>query len=437
MPPLPQSTSLGFAKKAFVSIHLVFSLAAAFKSIVAMSSANGDGKWPIHNPKMKYNDFGNTGWKVSDVCLGTMTWGSFNTEEETFAQLDEGVKLGVNIIDTAEMYPVPVRAEWITRTEELVGKWIETRVKEGKLDRSRLYIATKVAGNAKMFAARGGPFAKLDQLRSDPPKKDGEERPIETTPEQMMDACLASLRRLKCEYIDLYQIHWPARYCPAFGKRRYRTADERPEDAPTQEHIESQVMGIKALFDKGLIKAWGLSNESSLGVSLFCNACDKLGVPRPASIQNDFSLMFRCFEEELAETCRYYNVAGFPYGPLAGGTLSGKYTNEKYKDKDPKAFAKRRHNFDPKFQARYHCDGAKEATTKYVEIAEKAGLTPTQLALAWCRSCEFNHSTIMGSTSVEQLKECISAFTDVTLSEETMAEIDKVHKEMRNPMVTD
>jgi len=386
---------------------------------------------------MEYVKFGSSDMMVSRACCGTMTWGSYNTEAQAFEQLDAAVAKGVNFFDTAEMYPVPGKPEYCNATEIILGNWLESRTKEGKIDRSKLYIATKVSGNGKMMATilpttRAYVAARKDPLGERPPigwdPEHGELPAL--TAEQIMEACQASLKRLRCEYIDLFQLHWPQRYVPAFGKVEYKVEKERPEDMPTPEHFDRQVLAVKALFDAKLIRNWGLSNETSFGLMAFCAACDRNGVPRPVSVQNDMSMMFRRFEEELAEVCRHMNIAGMPYGALAGGTLSGKYDDDA---KEPPSKTAR-HAGTANFQPRYHTEIARQVAKKYSALARKHGLTPAQLALAWMKSRFYNTSVIIGSTSVIQIEENIDAF-NITLSQEVLDEVDALHAENRNVQI--
>jgi len=390
-------------------------------------------------PGMRYVKFGSSDMMVSEVCCGTMTFGSFNSEEETFAMLDAAVARGLNFFDTAEMYPVPPNADYVNRTEVLMGKWLQSRVREGKLERNKLYLATKVCGSGLIFppaahrSMRGCVAGRADPLGERPPKGlDEAAGPLpEISAEQVMAACKASLTRLQCEYIDLYQVHWPQRYVPAFGKVEYKPERERPDDQPTPESFDKQVLALKALFDAKLIRHWGLSNETSFGIMSFCAACDRHGVPRPVSVQNDVSLLYRFFEQEMAETCRHMNVAGMPYGALAGGTLSGKYDGREGIEPPLKTA---RHVKFPQFQPRYHAEHALAVSKKYSELATKHGLTPTQLALAWMKSRWWNTSVIIGTTSVAQLEQNVDAF-QVELSPEILEAIDEIHKEARHPNI--
>ena len=355
---------------------------------------------------------------VTDVCLGTMTWGVQNTESEAHEQLDYAVKQrGVNFIDTAEMYPVPSSAkEWVPgRTEEIIGNWL---AKNAEL-RRELVIATKVSG----YQAKSETAAN----RTVPP---GEACPARLDRASVLAACDASLRRLQTDYIDLYQIHWPDRYLPigAFsGSTEYDQSKERPGTVP----IRETVAALGELIKAGKIKHYGLSNESTFGVCEFVRAADELGVPRPVSIQNSYCLLHRQFDAELAEACAKsnYNILLLPWTPLAGGALSGKYL-------DGARPEGARFTLFKSFQQRYINEKSMEATKRYKQIADEAGLSLTTMALNWCKTRPFATSTIIGATNMAQLKENIDAFEpSVKLSRDTLKAIDKVHQDCRDPCI--
>lgn len=370
---------------------------------------------------LKKVPFGNSGMMVTEVCGGTMTWGSFNgEEEEAYAQLDKLVELGVNFIDTAELYPVAFN--YGKTTEVWIGNWLEKRVAEGKIKREDLVIATKCNPSAV-----GCPL----ESRKDKPHSYDEE--------VLTASCKASLERMKCGYIDLYQLHWPSRDTPIFGCASFMPDGvNRPpkfNDRGTPEDFEKQVLNVKKLLDAGLIKHWGLSNENAYGITMFCMTADRLGVPRPVSCQNDFSLANRTYECDTWEAAYRFGVVGLPYGCLAGGVLSGKYLKaDDYRKKDTdRPIDQCRMRKCPEFQPRYGNPLVMEATEKYVKIAEEWGITPTELALAWARDRKCNASIIMGSTTVRQVEECVGAFLLEPLPEELLSEIDHVYEEFRNP----
>ncbi|GFR50541.1 hypothetical protein Agub_g12815 [Astrephomene gubernaculifera] len=361
---------------------------------------------------MRRHKLGSSDLEVPIVCLGTMTWGEQNTEEEAFAQLDYALSAGVNFIDTAELYPVPPRPETVGRTETFIGNWLAARG-----CREQVILATKVAA----------PLPGVDRSwvvanRTSPPGD------LASAPQPQLDepsiraALAASLCRLQTHYVDLYQIHWPARYVPLWGKRQYRRQLQRPAVS-----FEEQVRVMGELIKEGKIRHWGVSNETSYGVAQMCEAARRLGVPPPVSIQNDFAPVCRHFEEELAETCApgAYNLGLLAYGVLAGGTLSGKYLG----GATP---AGARHTDFPNFQARYHSPATQAAAAEYAALAARKGLSPAALAQAWAASREYMGAVIVGATSLEQLKENIAA-CQLELDEETLAEMDAIHLRHRNP----
>ncbi|CEM18531.1 unnamed protein product [Vitrella brassicaformis CCMP3155] len=358
---------------------------------------------------LKYHKLGK--WsdiQVSELCLGTMTWGEQNTEAEAHAQLDYFESVGGTFIDTAEMYPVPPRTEILGRTETYLGRWLK-----GK-DRSKFIIASKVPG----YADREW----IKPKRVPPMEMDG--TPVRPSPDQMQRSIATILHRLQTDYVDILYIHWPDRYKPIFGPTVYDVTKER-ETLP----FLDQLKAINTIIDEGKAKAWAVSNESTFGLTKFCELAERHGLRKPVCIQNDYSLINRTFEYELAEACspRYHNIAGVHYGLLAGGSLTGKYNTANKPTKS-------RHTLFPKFQARYHCDAALKAVDKYMALASKHGLTMTQLAMGFAKSRFFNTSPILGATSVEQLKECIDSYTD--LPAEVLKEIDEIHLECRDPMMT-
>lgn len=293
------------------------------------------------------------------------------------------------------------------------------------MDRSKVILATKVHGHSPGLSR-----SYIVANRHDPPKDEGIQPLL--TRDQIVSACDASLRRLQTSYIDLYQIHWTARYVPSWGSRQYDVKLER-EGVPS---IDEQVAAIGELIKSGKVKAWGLSNETTLGVCQFGEACKRLGVPPPCSIQNDFSLCFRFFEEELAEACspRNYNLGLLSYGSLCGGALSGKYIGDGELSSIKKT-DQSRHEAYKQFQPRYMSERTLAAAREYAELARAKGLSPAKLALAWAASRWYMGSVIIGFTTIEQLKECIEA-CEVELDEATLAAIDAIHLRRRNPNAT-
>jgi aryl-alcohol dehydrogenase-like predicted oxidoreductase len=341
---------------------------------------------------MNTHQLGTSGLRVSELCLGTMTWGEQNTIEDAHSQLDYAVAHGINFIDTAEMYPVPPRAGTQGHTEEYLGHWLKRQA------RDKLIIATKITGPARGFDwIRGGP---------------------RVTATQIAQAVETSLQRLQTDHIDLYQIHWPDRNVPMFGQSAYDPDAER-DAAP----ITEQLAACAALIKAGKVRYIGLSNETPWGVSEFIKVAEHAGLPRVVSIQNAYNLINRVFEYGLAETCAREHVGLLAYSPLGFGMLTGKY-------QVPGATG--RLTLFPGFGQRYNKPNVNEAARDYAEIARKAGMTPATLALAFVRSRWFMASTIIGATTMEQLKENIDS-AQVVLSADTIKAIDAIHARYPNP----
>ncbi|MBC6476837.1 MAG: NADP(H)-dependent aldo-keto reductase [Hormoscilla sp. GM7CHS1pb] len=342
---------------------------------------------------MEYKKLGDSDLLVSEICLGTMTYGQQNTIEEAREQLDYAVAQGINFIDAAEMYPVPGRAETQGKTEEYIGEWLV------KQQRDKVIIVTKIAGPSRMEWIRG------------------EKRRVDRA--NVEQALSDSLKRLRTDYIDLYQIHWPDRYVPLFGAPDYDPSQER-DTVPIAEQLEVFADSIEA----GKIRYLGLSNETPWGVCEFCHLAEKLGLPKVVSIQNAFNLTNRQFQIHLAEACRFNNVGLLAYSPLAFGLLTGKYLNGIPENSRLALF--------PGFGQRYEKQNVTEAVHCYVEIARQHGISPAQLALAFVRSRWFVTSTIIGATTMAQLKENISSI-DVKLDPDLLTELDAVHIRYPNP----
>jgi aryl-alcohol dehydrogenase-like predicted oxidoreductase len=345
---------------------------------------------------MRYSQLGRTGVSVSRVCLGTMTFGEQNTEAEAHQQLDYAVERGINFLDTAEMYPVPPRGETQGRTEAYIGSWLKARGR-----RDDLVIATKVAGPQRDGTSHIRP---------------GKVRLDRANIEAAIDA---SLKRLETDYVDLYQLHWPDRNTVTFGKRAYQhlpEADEVP--------IEETLAVLGDLVKAGKVRFVGLSNETPWGVMRFIEASDRLGLPRMASIQNAYSLVNRMFETGLDEVALREDVGLLSYSPLAGGTLSGKYL-------DGAKPAGARMTLFTRF-TRYNGAQGQAAIRRYVELARASGLDPSQMALAYVDAKAFMTSTIIGATTMEQLKTDIDAF-DLTLEPAVVEAIEAIHLDSPNP----
>ena len=338
---------------------------------------------------------GSSDLDVSRICLGTMTFGEQNSEAEAHAQLDYALERGINFIDTAEMYPVMPRAETQGMTETHIGTWLK---KSGK--RNQIILATKVAGPSRMSWIRNGK-GDLDTVN-------------------IRSAVESSLKRLQTEVIDLYQLHWPSRNVPIFGQVAFDPQAERAHVA-----IEETLAVLGDLVKQGKIRHIGVSNESAWGVSEFTKQASLKGLPRIVSIQNGYHLANRSFENALDETCFREQVGLLAYSPLAFGQLTGKYLD------NPTANG-RLTIFPATWSPRYLRPTVQEATRRYAALAHENGITPTQLALAWCYSRWFIASTIIGATSLAQLKENIDAF-EVTLSDDVIAAVNKIHAEITNP----
>ncbi|MES2316220.1 MAG: aldo/keto reductase [Pseudomonadota bacterium] len=346
---------------------------------------------------MQKNKLGASALDVSRICLGSMTFGEQNNEAQAHSQLDYALERGINFIDTAEMYPVMPRAQTQGSTERMIGSWLK---KSGR--RADVVLATKVAGpNPAMHWIRGG-------------KNNLDEANIRAAVE-------ASLQRLQTDHIDLYQIHWPSRNVPIFGASVFDPARERA-CVP----IEDTLSVLGRLIDEGKIGHIGVSNESAWGVSEYIKQSERKGLPRIASIQNLYNLTARTFETSLLnETCYREQVGLLAYSPLAFGQLSAKYLD------NPKAPG-RLTLFPPNWSPRYLRPSVLAAVKEYAELARANGMTPAQMALAWCYSRWFVASTIIGATTMAQLKENIDA-AEVKLSDEVVAAIDAIHSRITNP----
>jgi len=339
---------------------------------------------------MKTNRLGDSGLQVSEICLGTMTWGEQNTEAEAHAQLDWALAHGINFIDTAEMYPVPPAARAYGATEKIVGSWLaKNRAKRGKL-----VLASKIAGPGRREWVRNG--------ENHITKK--------TVPWALRD----SLTRLRTDHIDLYQIHWPERYVPSFGSWRYDPSLERAE-TPILEQIEAMAAAIQA----GSIRAYGLSNETAWGIAEFTRVAREHGLPAPVSVQNGYSLVNRMFDGDPAEASRRANVPLLAYSPLAMGLLTAKYKAR------PWPPAARLEKFKD-FGERYKRPRVLAAAAEYHKIAEKHGIPLVGIALAFAMGRFFTASTIIGATSIKQLDE-LCGFFELNLSKDLQADIEAIN----------
>ncbi len=335
---------------------------------------------------MKYTYLPNTDIKVSKVCLGTMTFGEQNTESDAHAQLDYAIENGINFIDTAEMYPIAAREATLGLTEKYIGSWLK---KTGKRD--DLIIATKIAG----------PNRGMEYIR----------QPLDFSKKAIHEAVNQSLKNLQTDYIDLYQMHWPERIMNMFGQRGIATLDEQ-----WQPNFKEVLEVYDGLIKEGKIRHIGVSNENPYGLMKFLNESEKHTLPRIATIQNPYSLLNRLFEVGLSEITMREQVGLMAYSPLAFSFLSGKHLN----GLQPTS----RLGLFPQF-TRYSSDNCKNATVLYNEVARAQGLTLTQLALAFVNQQKFVMATIIGATTMEQLKENIAAF-EVVLTSDIIAEINQI-----------
>lgn len=354
---------------------------------------------------MEYRQLGSSDLVVSAICLGTMTYGDQNTELEAHEQLDYALSQGVNFIDTAEMYPVPPKAETCTRTEVMVGNWLKNQA------RDKIILGTKAAGPRRGVSwIRGGPSS-LDH-------------------HNIRAAIEASLQRLKTDYIDIYQLHWPERNVPMFGQYQFDPSGEFESGVYKQGaekewvSIQNQLETLSALVKEGKIRYIGLSNEQPWGVMEFLRVAKEFNLPRIASLQNGYSLMNRTLELGLTEILYREKVGFLAYSPLAFGHLTAKYSD------DPAA--KGRATMFTGYAQRYTKPNVTPATIAYAKLARQHGMTPTQMALSFVYHRWFVTSTIVGATSMLQLKENIAAW-HTKLSVEVLQEIEKLHLQMMNP----
>jgi len=337
---------------------------------------------------MNYKKLGNTDIKVSTICLGTMTWGEQNTQEEGFKQMDYALDQGVNFWDTAELYAVPPRAETYGHTEIIIGNWFKKTKK-----RDKVILGTKVAGPMRAYLRGGANNYGL---------------------EKMTEAINDSLKRLQTDYIDLYQLHWPERNTNTFGRLGY---EHKENENWTK--FEDVLGNLQRFIDSGKIREIGLSNETPWGVLKYLELSKEKKLPRMISIQNPYSLLNRTYEVGLAEISIRDEIGLLAYSPLASGYLSGKYRNETY----PKGSRIER-DWDF-WKYRYNTPNLKNAVEEYYKISKKYNLNMSQMSLKFCEIQPFMTSVIIGATTMEQLKTNIES-VNVNLSDDVIKEINKV-----------
>ena len=342
---------------------------------------------------MKYKQLGTTDLNISELCLGSMTWGTQNSTAEGHAQIDMALDYGVNIIDTAEMYPVnPLTKETQGDTERVIGEWV---VQSGK--RNDVMIATKVSGAGYANVRDGAAIS----------------------PETIHAAVEASLTSLQTDYIDLYQLHWPNRGSYMF-RQNWNFDPSGQNKQQVLDHIGFVLETMQGLVDAGKVRHFGLSNESAWGTAQWLRASEERGLPRVQSIQNEYSLLCRLFDTDLAELCHNEQVGLLAFSPLATGLLTGKYKDGNVVPKGSRL------SLNPEMGGRV-TSRMWPTVAAYQAIANKHGLDPAQMALAWCRTRPFMASAIFGATKVDQLEIALKS-TEVVLGDDVLAEITAAHK---------
>ena len=344
---------------------------------------------------MKFKKLGNTDLKVSTICLGTMTWGEQNTQKEAFEQMDYALEKGVNFFDTAELYAIPPKKETYGKTEEIIGNWFKE-----KKNRNKIILATKISGPGLSWI-RGGE--------------------LQYTEKSIEKAINDSLKRLKTEYIDLYQLHWPERQTNYFGRLGY----DHDSLEKKWNNFKSILEIFKKFIDNGKIRYIGLSNETAWGLSKFLEVSKVFKLPRMMSVQNPYNLLNRTYEIGLAEASIREKSGLLAYSPLAFGFLSGKYRNNNLPERS-------RMKLFGDFFPRYKTTNSLNAIEEYYKIAKKNNLSLAQMSLAFVNSRSFLTSNIIGATNMDQLKENIGS-KDIKLNKEIIEEINSIHKNNPNP----
>ena len=344
---------------------------------------------------MKFKKLGNTDLNVSLICLGTMTYGEQNTQDQGFEQMDYAIEKGINFFDTAELYAIPPKEKTYGKTEEIIGNWFQERK-----NRKKIILASKIAGpGLKWIRGGGGQFS----------------------PKSMEEALNNSLERLKTDYIDLYQLHWPERNTNYFGELNY----EHDENEKKWNSFDNILKTLKKFIDQGKIRYIGLSNETPWGFSKFLKIAEEQKLPRIVSVQNPYNLVNRSYEIGMSEISMREKAGLLAYSPLAAGYLTGKYRNKQM----PKN--SRMDLFYDNYP-RYHNKRTYSAVDEYFNIAEKHKISLTQLSQAFVNSRDFVTSNIIGATTMKQLKENIDSI-NISLNQKILDEINLVHEKIPNP----
>lgn len=347
---------------------------------------------------MRMNQLGRTGIEISELCLGSMTWGTQTPQADAHAQIDMALDHGVNIIDTAEMYPTnPLSAETQGDTERVLGAWVANN----KARRGDVLLATKVSGSGYQNVREGAPISR---------------QTIETAVEN-------SLKSLQTDYIDIYQLHWPNRGSYMF-RQNWEFDPTSQNKAETLAHMQEVLETLQQLVTAGKIRHFGLSNESAWGTAQWLRLSEEQNLPRVVSMQNEYSLMCRLFDTDMAELCHNEDVGLLAFSPLAAGLLSGKYQG----DVTPEG-SRRSHveNLGGRLTER-----ALLAVDAYLAVAQKHGLNPCHMALVWCRTRPVMASAIFGATTQDQLKIALGS-VDVVLNDEVLTDLQVIHKQHPMP----
>lgn len=349
---------------------------------------------------MRYSTLGSSGLSVSRVCLGSMTWGIQNTQSDADEQIEYALSQGINFIDTAEMYPVPPNAQTYGDTERFIGNWFARHPQM----REKIILASKISGP-------GFAYVRNNSLISS----------------ESIDLALNdSLTRLNTDYIDVYQLHWPNRTTPHFAKHWPNHIQPSKLEVKTlKAGMRDILSGIDKALKAGKIRHWALSDDTPWGIHTFLALCDEMGIAKPVSLQNEFNLTHTKDWPYLIESCVCEDIAYLPWSPLAGGMLSGKYLDGAMPPKSRWTLQQRNGLFRD-------TPNSHQAVRAYCDIAKRYNIKPSQLALAWCDQIDGVSSTIIGATSLEQLKENIASF-DITLSTQCLHDIEQVLKQYTTP----